>query len=240
MKAVYEKARGRPKSRLAEKRSARVFFLEALCIVPDGLAEDGSFEIYSRDCGVYSSVRKAESAMNKIFLDRPADEVFGGPLLGFMLHEKAVDEGRTGPWSEVSEFKSVRSYRPNGQLFCVSEGGGACEIPFAGRKTPAPFKAGDYAYVYSGRSAAPALISAVPYTKKEWRAKLPRCTGDYTDDSYTAYSARCGGHFHPFAPLVFPAPFPVTLKMKKSILKAKREEAYRFKAFKGREASGKA
>lgn len=172
------------------------------------LAEDGvSVKLRQTQCGVFTSVRRAEYAIKKI-VKANASAVSAGwesfHYFGFTLVEHYADDAFYGG-DNVCTFRSFRSYLPDGTLNYFSDTDDACEKKFKGTRTASKLSAGQFAWILCGDRATPTLVEAVPYTREEWKVKMKKGVyGDFTDDSGIDFPARGGGHDHNFAPLLFP------------------------------------
>lgn len=133
-----------------------------------------------------------------------------------------MDEGICSKFNEVCEFKTVRSYLPDGSLNCMSDCDSSCEVEFRGRSVPVKCKKDDFVMtIYSGVARVGVVVDT-PRTKEEWQYDFnPEVAGDYTDDSYTIVEVN-NGHDHPFSPDVFPIPWKITKKLQKKLLREKK------------------
>ena len=159
--------------------------------------QDGSYKVFKRDLGIFDSVEKAERFMQQI-IDR---ESAYSDFHCFVIFEKTLNGGLEKKWDTVCEFQSVRTYFPDGKIYCDSPYDDGCETPFRGRpEETIKLKAGDLAWFWFGDRIQPCLVAVLPVTDVAYLKKVEEYGHemglDYTDDSYKVYT--CGnGHEHP-------------------------------------------
>lgn len=173
----------------------RVFRLIEIQILEGEELPHGKRLSYETALGVFSSPEKAEEMIRANaakFKDSPYRKV-----LGYALYENELDDLTLhGPWNQVPEFLSVRSYFADGTLNAFCDCDNVSEKHWRGRDPmTVHYRPGDYVSVWMG-DIVPALIGDTP-------RKAGKIDGDWTDDCYLAYSADMG-HWHPFTPYVFP------------------------------------
>lgn len=159
--------------------------------------QDGSYEVFVRDLGIFDSVEKAESFMRQIINMESKYSDFHC----FVIFEKPLNGGLTKKWNTVCNFQSVRSYFPDGTLYCDSPCDDGCEKPFRGRPEDSiKLKVGDLAWLWDRDRIRPCLVAVLPFTDTFYRKKVEEYGHemglDYTDDSYTVYTCD-NGHEHP-------------------------------------------
>ena len=159
--------------------------------------QDGSYEVFKRDLGIFDSVEKAERFM-QLIIDRESAYY---DFHCFVIFEKTLNGDLGKKWDTVCEFQSIRSYLPDGTLYCDSPYDDGCEKPFCGRpEETIKLKAGDLAWFLDRDRIRPCLVAILPFTDTFYRKKVEEDGHemglDYTDDSYKVYT--CGnGHEHP-------------------------------------------
>lgn len=159
---------------------------------------DGSYRVYERELGIFDSVEHAEAFMNIII------EKEGGyyDFHCFFIFEKTLNRGLTGKFESVCNFEAVRSYLPDGTLFCDSPYDDACEKPFRGRPAETiKLNVGDLAWYWRWDRICPCLVTGLPFTDAAYREQVRKLGHemrlDFCDDSYTVYTCDFGGHEHP-------------------------------------------
>ena len=90
---------------------------------------DGSYETHECELGVFDSVENAEAFM-KMYIDKVKRERWYSETHCFVIYEKTLNRGLSAKWNSVCEFESIRSYLPDGTLYCDSPYDDACEKPF--------------------------------------------------------------------------------------------------------------
>jgi len=106
--------------------------------------EEGSYRCSEYDCGVYSSLRRAKETMYSIVKEKSCER------LGFWIFERAIDEGKVGPFHAFCEYDSVRAYYADGRLMCYSPYDEACRREFRGRGSDSvPIKNGELAWRFN-------------------------------------------------------------------------------------------
>ena len=163
---------------------------------------DGSYKADEEELGVFDSVEKAEAFM-RMFIDkvRKESQRWYSEFHCFLIFEKTLNRGLSAKWESVCQFESVRSYLPDGTLYCDSPYDDACEKPFRGRPAETiKLKVGDIAWCWWGGGIHPCLVSDLPMTDVRYQ-ELVQERGeelgwDFTDDSYTVYIGGYG-HDHP-------------------------------------------
>ena len=195
-------------------RVYRLIAIELGDRMPNGVAA-----AHKSALGVFASVEKAE-AMIRIHREKMCEF---SSMVGYALYEHQLDDlSLHGPWKQIPEFLSVRTYLADGTLNAVCDCDSTCEKAWRGRDAATiHFKRGDFVSVWQGDRIVPMLIGGVPSATKE------KIVGDWSDDCYLAYSIS-DGHSHPFAPYVFPlvADRTLTERMKRKLLDVReREEA---------------
>jgi len=185
-------------------RQKRVFALTAY--ERAGGYADGCVRLHATDCGVYSTVRRAEKAVRA--LAAAAEEgvrAWGAdPWFGFRLVEHRLDDCLDAR-GEAAGYRSCRTYLGDGRLNYFSDTDCACEKKFRGTGMPPRFRRGSFAWALCGSRAVPTLVEEEPMSRAEWRARLKRgAAGDTTDDSGVDFPLGAGGHQHTFAPDLFP------------------------------------
>ena len=159
--------------------------------------DDGSYKAFERELGIFDSVENAEAFMKAVI----ANESVFFDFHCFIIYEKTLNRGWSEKFMTVCEFESVRSYLPDGTLYCDSPYDDACEKPFRGRPAETvKLKPGDIAWCLWYGRICPCLVAGLPLTDVQYRGqvrKLGHEMGlDYSDDSYRVYT--CGdGHIHP-------------------------------------------
>ena len=101
----------------------------------------------------------------------------------------------------VCEYEAVRSYFPDGTLYCDSPCDVACEKPFRGRPAETTrLKVGEVAWWWCNNRICPCLVAVLPYTDEYYWQRVAELGHemalDYTDDSYKVYTC-AWGHEHP-------------------------------------------
>ena len=198
---------------MKEKKHSSIYVLTAFSIREDAsgkpvlMKDNASIKLRQTQCGVFSSVKRAERAILKIAKARDEEIASGWSDLhyfGFALVEHYCDDAFFNE-SNVCTFRSFRTYLPNGQLNYFSDTDEACKKKFRGTSMASRFSPGDFAWVLAADHAFPTLVEAESYSREEWRAKMKKgVSGDFTDDSGIDFPYRGGGHDHTFAPLLFP------------------------------------
>lgn len=157
---------------------------------------DGAYEVFERELGIFDSVENAEIFMKKVI----AKEQKYFEFHCFVIFEKTLNKGLAGDFESVSEFESVRTYFPDGTLYCDSPCDDAGKKPFRGRPAGSiRLKVGDIAWYWWYGNIYPCLVAGLPLSDVRYR-ELVRELGhemglDYSDDSYTVYTGY--GHEHP-------------------------------------------
>ena len=157
---------------------------------------DGSYPVFERELGIFDSVENAETFMKKIIAKE--GEFF--EFHCFIIFEKTLNKGLSGNFESVSEFESVRSYLPDGTLYCDSPYDDAGEKPFRGRPAESiGLNVGNIAWYWWYGDIYPCLIGGLPFSDTRYR-ELVRERGreiglDASDDSYMVYTGH--GHEHP-------------------------------------------
>ena len=159
--------------------------------------QDGSYEVFKRDLGIFDSVEKAEQFMYWI-IDKEGEY---SDFHCFVIFEKTLNGELSKKWDAVYEFQSVRSYLPDGTLYCDSPYDDGCEKPFCGRPEDiVKLKVGDLVWFWRGNRISPGLVAGLPFTDTFYRKKVEESGHemglDYTDDSYKVYTCE-NGHEHP-------------------------------------------
>ena len=163
---------------------------------------DGSYDVYENELGVFDSVENAEAFM-RMFIDRVREhsKSWYSEHHCFVIFEKTLNRGLSAKWDSVCEFESVRSYLPDGTLYCDSPYDDACEKPFRGRPAETiKLKVGDLAWCWWCGGIHPCLVAALPMTDVDYQECVRNCGRelgwDYSDDCYTVYIGGYG-HDHP-------------------------------------------
>lgn len=134
------------------------------------------------------------------------------PFFAFYLKERLVNGGFAGPFHEISEWETIRSYFADGRLNCIGECDESCAKEFAGREAKSiRYREGDLVWVRKHSCIVPMLIGGLPMTKAEYKSrkakwkdeKIPYRGGDWSDDCYYAYG-HGHEHDHPACWDVFP------------------------------------
>ena len=198
---------------MRSRRHSKTFVLTAYEPIEDdnGLATCGnSASVKLRDifCGVFSSVKRAESCikrMVKIRCEELEDGWTACKWFGFTLVEHWTDEALSEESKWPCSFRSFRSYLGDGSLNCFSDTDEACKKKFTGAKRASRFKPGDIAWVLRKGKAVPTLVEKEAMTVEEWKSTMKNgVAGDFTDDSGIDFPSDCNGHDHTFSPLLFP------------------------------------
>ena len=160
---------------------------------------DGSYKVYERELGVFDSVENAEAFM-KMYIDKVKSHSkrWYSEQHCFVIYEKTLNRGLSEKWKSVCEFEGVRSYLPDGTLYCDSPYDDACEKPFRGRPAETiKLKVGDIAWCWWCGEIQPCLVAALPMTDVRYQECVRNCGEelgwDFTDDCYTVY---LGGYGH--------------------------------------------
>ena len=158
---------------------------------------DGSYDVFERELGIFDSVENAEAFM-KTVID---NEASFSDFHCFIIYEKLLNRGLSDKFMTVCEFESVRSYLPDGTLYCDSPYDDACEKPFRGRPAETiKLKPGDLAWYWWYGSIYPCLVGALPFSDVRYQERVRELGHemrlDYSDDSYTVYTTD-RGHEHP-------------------------------------------
>ena len=158
---------------------------------------DGSRTVFVRELGVFDSVEKAETFMKRIIdMEKEYSEFHC-----FVIFGKTLNRGLSEKFDAVCEFDSVRSYFPDGTLYCDSPCDDAGEKPFRGRPAESiRLNVGDLAWCWQHDRIFPCLVAKLPLTDLRYR-ELVRKLGhelrlDQFDDSYRVYTCD-SGHQHP-------------------------------------------
>ena len=190
---------------------------------------DGSYETHEQELGVFDSVENAEAFM-RMFIDKVKrySERWYSEYHCFVIYEKTLNRGLSAKWDSVCEFEGVRSYFPDGTLYCDSPYDDACEKPFRGRSAETiRLKVGDLAWCWWCGGIHPCLVAALPMTDahyQECRQNYGRELGlDYTDDSYMVYLGGYG-HDHPECWKCMPYYGKISKRSLQRIHSAKRRE----------------
>lgn len=190
---------------------------------------DGSYNVYERELGVFDSVENAEAFM-RMFIDKVKS--YSASLYSefhcFVIIEKTLNRGLSAKWNSVCEFESVRSYLPDGTLYCDSPYDDACEKPFRGRSPETiRLKVGDLAWCWWCGGIHPCLVAALPLTDKyyqECAQNYGKELGwDYSDDCYMVYIGGFG-HTHPESWRCMPYYGKISKRCLQRIYSAKRRE----------------
>ena len=168
-------------------------------------AANGVRDAHLESLGVFSTVAKAE-AMIRIHADKVKEYA---TMLGYVLYENELDDLSThGPWNDIPEFLSVRTYLADGTLNAFCDCDDACEKQWRGRDAETiRFRRGDFVSVWRGKSIHTELVGELPYTRERGYV------GDWTDDCYLTYPVD-GFHEHPFTPYVFPLVGKLTARVR--------------------------
>lgn len=163
---------------------------------------DGSYEVFERELGVFDALEKAEAFM-RMFIDKVKKEKYGGysEYHCFVIYEKTLNRGLSRKWESICEFEGIRSYLPDGTLYCDSPYDDACEKPFRGRPAETiQLKVGDIAWYWWYDRIYPCIVAVLPPTDVRYRQRIEELGHemglDYTDDSYKVYTYG-NGHEHP-------------------------------------------
>ena len=188
---------------------------------------DGSYKVSAQELGVFDSVEKAEAFM-KMFIDKVKRERWCSEFHCFVIYEKTLNRGLSAKWDSVCEFESVRSYLPDGTLYCDSPYDDACEKPFRGRSAETiKLKVGDLAWRLWDDEIQPCLVAGLPMTDVRYQECVRNCGKelglDYSDDSYTVYLGGYG-HDHPACWLCMPYYGKISQRCLQRIHSAKRRE----------------
>ena len=190
---------------------------------------DGSYEAYEQALGVFDSVENAETFM-RMYIDKvkSLSAHWYSEFHCFVIFEKTLNRGLSAKWDSVCEFESVRSYLPDGTLYCDSPYDDACEKPFRGRSAETiRLKVGDLAWCWWCGGIHPCLVAALPMTDVRYQEcvrNYGRELGlDYTDDSYTVYLGGYG-HDHPECWKCMPYYGKISKRSLQRIHSAKRRE----------------
>ena len=157
---------------------------------------DGSYAVFERELGIFDSVENAETFMKKVI----AREKEYFEFHCFIIFGKTLNKGLSENFESVSEFESVRSYLPDGTLYCDSPYDDACEKPFRGRPAGSiRLKVGDIAWYWWYGYIYPCLVAGLPFSDTRYQERVRELGHeirlDYTDDSYMVYTGH--GHEHP-------------------------------------------
>ncbi len=179
----------------------QIFELKSVTRSSNKLA-DGSYKVFEKELGVFDSLEKAEAFM-RMYIDKiKNDSHFNySDYHCFVVYEKTLNRGLSKKWNSVCEFEGIRSYLPDGTLYCDSPYDDACEKPFRGRPAETiKLKVGDIAWFWWYGHMFPCLVASLPITDEHYR-ELAENYGDdlgwdYVDDSYTVYTCDMG-HEHP-------------------------------------------
>ena len=179
-------------------------------------ATNGVRDAYVKSLGVFSTVANAEAMIHM-----HANKVKKcATMLGYALYENKLDDlAPHGPWYDIPESLSVRTYLANGTLnaFCACDD--ACEKKWHGRKAKTiRYKIGDFVSVWNGKTIKTELVGEQPIATER------NFTGDWTDDCYLTYPVD-GFHEHPFTPYVFPLVGKLTEKVKAKLEAARDADA---------------
>ena len=188
---------------------------------------DGSYETHECELGVFDSVENAEAFM-KMYIDKVKRERWYSETHCFVIYEKTLNRGLSAKWNSVCEFESIRSYLPDGTLYCDSPYDDACEKPFRGRSAETiRLKVGDLAWCWWCGGIHPCLVAALPMTDVRYQECVRNCGKelglDYTDDSYTVYLGGYG-HDHPECWKCMPYYGKISKRSLQRIHSAKRRE----------------
>ena len=205
---------------------------------------DGSYKTHEQELGVFDSVENAEAFM-KMFIDKVKKHSVWrySEYHCFVIYEKTLNRGLSAKWDSVCEFESVRSYLPDGTLYCDSPYDDDCEKPFRGRSAETiKLKVGDLAWCWWYGEIQPCLVAALPMTDVCYQECVRNCGEelglDYVDDSYTVYIGGFG-HTHPECWRCMPYYGKISKRCLQSIHSAKRrEEAEREKWQRERKKEG--
>jgi len=157
---------------------------------------DGSYDVFERELGIFDSVEKAETFMKQV-IDR---EKRFYAFHCFVIFEKTLNRGLARDSGAVCEFESVRSYFPDGALYCDSPYDDGCEKPFRGRPAETiRLKIGDVAWCWEYGRIIPCLVAGLPLTDAGYLERIRELGHemglDGSDDSYMVYTA--ARHEHP-------------------------------------------
>ncbi len=158
---------------------------------------DGSYKVSERELGIFDTVEKAEAFMRLVIDKEKAFSQFHC----FLIIEKTLNRGLTKKWDSVCEFEGIRSYLPDGTLFCDSPYDDACEKPFRGRPAETiKLKVGDIAWYWWYGRIYPCLVAVLPWTDVSYQERVKELGHemglDCSDDSYKVYTCD-RGHWHP-------------------------------------------
>ena len=129
-------------------------------------SQDGSYKVFKRDPGIFDSVEKAERFM-QLIIDRESAYY---NFHCFVIFEKTLNGDLGKKWGTVCEFQSIRSYLPDGTLYCDSSYDDGCERPFRGRpKETIKLKVGDLAWFWDQDRIRPCLVAVLPITDTYYR-----------------------------------------------------------------------
>ncbi len=175
----------------------QLFVLNAISRASDKLS-DGSYEVDKRELGIFDSIENAEEFM-RLIIDK---EKKYSRFHCFLIVEKTLNRELSKKWGSVCKFEGVRTYLPDGTLFCDSPYDDACEKPFRGRAAESiKFKLGEIIWCWRGDRIFPCLVAMLPMTDVEYQERVKRrgeeLGWDFTDDAYTVYDCGKGGHEHP-------------------------------------------
>ncbi|MBQ7177246.1 MAG: hypothetical protein IJS08_07505 [Victivallales bacterium] len=186
-----------------------VFELKA--VVLGEKCRDGSYDVYKRQLGIFSSRRKAEKFMPIIIEKEKKYTRF----FAFFIYRRVLDEGLHGPFDIISEFHEVWSYQGDGSFYCHGACDDTCERHFFGRDASTiMLKKGELAWYMAYDKIIPCIVSILPMTDVEYRRRVRELGHDmgldYSDDSYLVYKC-CKGepdlmvsHEHPVTWELFP------------------------------------
>ena len=163
---------------------------------------DGSYEVFERELGVFDKLEKAEAFM-RMFIDKVKNEKYGhySEYHCFVIYEKTLNRGLSRKWESICEFEGIRSYLPDGTLYCDSPYDDACEKPFRGRPAETiQLKIGDIAWFWWYDRISPCLVALLPFTDVYYQKRVKELGHemglDYSDDCYMVYTCD-RGHEHP-------------------------------------------
>ena len=162
---------------------------------------DGSYKVFERELGVFDSLEKAEDFMRQ-FIDKMRECKLHSEYHCFVIYEKPLNGKISQRWDSVCEFDGIRSYLPDGTLYCDSPYDDDGEKQFMGRAAEnIKLKVDDIAWYLDYDHIRPCLVASLPVTDMEFQ-KIARKNGkeklgwDYSDDSYRVYTCD-RGHQHP-------------------------------------------
>ena len=163
---------------------------------------DGSYEVFERELGVFDDLGKAETFM-RMFIDKEKNDKYScySEYHCFVIYEKTLNPELSKTGENICEFEGIRSYLPDGTLYCDSPYDDACKKPFRGRPAETiKLKVGDIAWFLRFGHIYPCLVALLPFTDVYYQKRVKELGHemglDYVDDCYMVYT-RDMGHEHP-------------------------------------------